>query len=131
MIAHLIVVAAASFSCTVTRVYDGDGPLWCDNGIKIRVAGIQAPDFENTEPCRRAREYYVCNNASARRSQQIVQAITLHKTLVCEPVDRSYGRVVVRCALSDGRSLSCAILMAGAATRWNRYLRKYRMGDCR
>jgi endonuclease YncB( thermonuclease family) len=41
---------ATAFLCLVTYVYDGDGPLWCQNGLKVRVAGIQAPDFENAEP---------------------------------------------------------------------------------
>lgn len=31
--------------CQVVRVHDGDGPLWCRSGVKIRVAGVQAPDF--------------------------------------------------------------------------------------
>lgn len=120
-----------TFHCTVTRVHDGDGPLWCANGIKIRVAGIQAPDFEGAEPCRRARSGYDCSGVRAARSQKIVERLTLRKTLVCQPVDRSYARVVARCTLPDGRSLSCAILAAGAATRWDSYWRRYRMGECR
>jgi endonuclease YncB( thermonuclease family) len=130
----LLLLAAAplsSFQCTVTRVHDGDGPLWCANGIKIRVAGIQAPDFEDAEPCRRARSGYVCSDVRAARSQQIVERLTLGRTMVCQPVDRSYSRVVARCTLPDGRSLSCAILAASAATRWDSYWRRYRMGECR
>lgn len=130
----LLLLAAAplpTFHCTVTRVHDGDGPLWCANGIKIRVAGIQAPDFENAEPCRRGQRSYVCSDVQAKRSQQVVKRLTLGKSMVCQPVDRSYARVVARCTLPDGRSLSCAIVAAGAATRWNTYWRRYRMGGCR
>jgi endonuclease YncB( thermonuclease family) len=43
----------------------------------------------------------------------------------------SYSRVVARCTLPDGRSLSCAILAAGAAVRWDSYWRRYLMGECR
>lgn len=49
MILTALAVASASFICDVTRVHDGDGPLWCSNGVKIRIAGIQAPDFEGAE----------------------------------------------------------------------------------
>ena len=119
--------------CEVIKVHDGDGPLWCANGVKVRVAGIQAPDFETAEPCRRRPRpaAYVCDDAAARRSQRIVQRLALRQRLICQPVDRSYGRTVARCILPDGRSLSCAIIAAGAATRWDSYWRRYRMGGCR
>lgn len=44
---------------------------------------------------------------------------------------QSYQRVVARCTLPDGRSLSCATIAAGAAVRWDRYWRQYGMGECR
>ncbi|MEG3089397.1 thermonuclease family protein [Sphingomonas sp. PB4P5] len=124
-------IAAASFLCLVTRVHDGDGPLWCGNGMKVRVAGIQAPDFENAEPCRKPKPNYVCSDAQAERSRRIVERLALNKTMSCQPVGRSYQRVVARCTLPDGRSLSCAILAAGAAARWDSYWHRYRMGECR
>jgi endonuclease YncB( thermonuclease family) len=134
----ILAVAAATptteFSCTVTRVHDGDGPLWCSNGIKVRIAGVQAPDFESASPCRAAdprRINYRCDNAAANRSQQIVKRLALRKTLRCETTGKSYSRVVARCTLPDGRSLSCAVIASGAAVRWDRYWRQYRMGECR
>lgn len=120
-----------TFVCAVIRVHDGDGPLWCRNGIKVRVAGIQAPDFESAEPCHQHRAGYTCSDTAAERSQRIVERLVLHRTLSCRAVDRSYGRVVARCTLPDGRSLSCATIAAGAAVRWDRYWRRYRMGECR
>jgi endonuclease YncB( thermonuclease family) len=120
----------ATFLCLVTRVHDGDGPLWCKNGIKVRVAGVQAPDFENAEPCRRRRPAYVCSDVKAARSQHIVEKLTLNRSMTCQPVGKSYQRVVARCTLADGRSLSCAVIAAGAATRWDSYWRRYRMGGC-
>jgi len=137
----LVVILALSaatsttpFSCTVTRVHDGDGPLWCSNGIKVRIAGVQAPDFKSASPCRAAdprRVNYRCDNAAAKRSQQIVERLVLRRTLRCEATGKSYSRVVARCMLPDGRSLSCAAIASGAAVRWDRYWRQYRMGDCR
>ena len=123
-----------AFVCEVVRVHDGDGPLWCANGTKVRIAGVQAPDFESAEPCRRPaarRTAYVCDDRTAARSQAIVSGLVLNRRLNCQPLGRSYRRVVARCTLPDGRSLSCAVIAAGAATRWARYWRQYRMGECR
>jgi len=122
------------FVCEVVKVHDGDGPLWCRSGQKVRVAGIQAPDFEIAEPCRRPaarRATYACDNAAAERSLQIVSRLTLSQRLVCQPVGTSYKRVVALCTLPDGRSLSCATIAAGAAVRWDSYWRRYKMGECR
>lgn len=118
------------FTCEVIRVHDGDGPLWCASGEKVRVAGIQAPDFEDAEPCKSGRAEYVCSNIHARRSQVIVERITLHRTLSCQPIGKSYSRIVARCWFPDGRDLSCAIILAGGAVRWDRYWRRYRMPAC-
>jgi endonuclease YncB( thermonuclease family) len=134
MIAVMFAAAALpAFTCDVIRVHDGDGPLWCRSGEKVRVAGIQAPDFASAAPCRRPaarRATYTCNDRAAARSQQIVSRLTLHKRLACQPVGTSYKRIVARCTLPDGRSLSCAAISAGAAVRWDRYWRQYRMGAC-
>ncbi|MBB5714747.1 endonuclease YncB(thermonuclease family) [Sphingomonas aerophila] len=119
-----------AFACKVVRVHDGDGPLWCRSGQKIRVAGVQAPDFTSAEPCRQRRTGYVCDDAAAKRAQMVATELTLNRRLSCQPVDRSYSRIVARCTLPDGRSLSCALLAAGAAQRWDRYWRRYRMGEC-
>ncbi|MDO6414303.1 hypothetical protein Q4F19_07905 [Sphingomonas sp. BIUV-7] len=132
MLALLLVAATSPFSCVVTRVHDGDGPLWCANGVKVRIAGVQAPDFQNAEPCRRATHpAYSCDDMAAARSRGTVEKLVLGKRLSCLGVDRSYGRVVARCTLPDGRSLSCAVVAADAAVRWDRYWRQYRMNDCR
>ncbi|RZM32115.1 MAG: hypothetical protein EOP67_29420 [Sphingomonas sp.] len=123
-----------AFACEVVRVHDGDGPLWCRSGQKVRVAGIQAPDFTSAAPCRRPaahRATYTCDDRAAERSRRIVERLVLRRSLTCQPVDRSYKRVVARCTLADGRSLSCAAIASGAAVRWDSYWRRYTMGECR
>ncbi len=136
MIVAALIAAAAipSFNCDVIKVHDGDGPLWCRSGEKIRVAGIQAPDFENAEPCRRPdgrRANYTCDDRAAERAQRIMSGLTMGKRLSCQPTGKSYSRIVARCTLPDGRSLSCAAIAGGAAVRWDRYWREYWMGECR
>lgn len=132
MISILIAAAlsGSAFTCTVTRVHDGDGPLWCAEGPKVRIAGVQAPDFRSAEPCRQRRAGYVCSDARARASQRIVSALVLHRRLTCQALEPSYNRIVARCRLPDGSDLSCAVLAAGAGTRWGRYWRRYNIAPC-
>ena len=134
MISMVSAAALPAFTCDVVRIHDGDGPLWCRSGEKVRVAGIQAPDFQSAEPCRRPvarRAAYTCDDRAAARSQRIVSSLVMSKRLTCQPMGKSYSRIVARCTLPDGRSLSCAAIAAGAAVRWERFWRQYRMGECR
>ncbi len=59
-----------------------------------------------------------------------MERLTLGKQLSCQMVGAIYKRVVARCTLPDGRSLSCRALAAGPATRWKRYWQQYQMGEC-
>jgi endonuclease YncB( thermonuclease family) len=121
----------APFVCSVTRVHDGDGPIWCKEGPKIRVAGIQAPDFESADPCRRRKPGYVCSDVRARASQRIVSSLVLHHRLRCVALEPSYSRMVATCRLADGRDLACTTVRAGAANWWPAYVRRYRLEPCR
>src|SRR3546814_18480435 len=53
-----IVAAGLIFLCTPTLVADGDGPVWCADGPRIRLAGIAARALDGTcrrrPPCPRA-----------------------------------------------------------------------------
>src|SRR5258706_6389073 len=126
----VVVPTNGVFMCEVVPVNDGDGPIRCANGIKVRVAGIQAPDYESAEPCRVHRAGYVCSDVQADRARTIVTRMVLHQTLACVAVGKSYARVVARCQFANGRDLSCAILANGPATRWDSYWGRYRMGAC-
>ncbi len=46
-----IIAQGATFACTPSRVWDGDGPIWSVEGPKIRLAGIAAREIDET--CRR------------------------------------------------------------------------------
>ena len=45
-----VVTAGRTFACTPTAVWDGDGPIWCAEGPKIRIAGVAAREMD--ERCR-------------------------------------------------------------------------------
>ena len=37
-----VVAPGATFTCTPVAVWDGDGPIWCAEGPRIRLEGIAA-----------------------------------------------------------------------------------------
>ncbi len=39
LLAASIVPAGQTFDCTLTAVWDGDGPIWCAEGPHIRLSG--------------------------------------------------------------------------------------------
>ena len=47
--------AGLIFACTPVRVWDGDGPIWCAEGPKVRLAGIAAREMDGScrpgHPC--------------------------------------------------------------------------------
>src|SRR3954453_5011074 len=50
-----IVPAGSSFRCTPTEAWDGDGPIWCAEGPKVRIAGVAARQMDGSsrpnQPC--------------------------------------------------------------------------------
>ena len=114
--------AAAPFTCVVTAVHDGD--TWrCASGEHVRAAGVDANELDGS--C-----HTTCAPMPADAARAYVDRLIYRERLTCQPVDRSYRRVVAACVLPDGRRLECAVIAAGAAVRWNRYWVRYRMRPC-
>lgn len=44
----LTVAASAAFLCTPVAVWDGDGPIWCAEGPKIRLGSIAARELDGS-----------------------------------------------------------------------------------
>lgn len=71
MLAAAGIPVGQSFSCTPTAVYDGDGPVWCAEGPRIRLAGIATREMDGT-----CRSNQPCPAASAEHSRdQLVQLV--------------------------------------------------------
>src|SRR5690606_26453902 len=86
LLSAAIVQAGQPFDCTPTRVWDGDGPIRCAEGPRIRLAGIAAREMDGT-----CNDNQPCPLASAETSRD---ALVL---LVGEPIGRSaQGHVLVR-----------------------------------
>ena len=60
----LALASAATFVCTPIAVWDGDGPIWCKEGPKIRIAGIAAREMDGT--CSRRHPCPASSAAAAR-----------------------------------------------------------------
>lgn len=131
-----IVAAGATFTCTPTRVWDGDGPLWCAEGPRLRLAGIAAREMDGT-----CRSNQPCPTATAEAARDALVR------LVGRPVGRSpQGHILVQgppltclsegsgvgvrtaawCRTAAGADLSCAMVATGTVLRWDRYWRGHR-----
>lgn len=136
LLALQIIAAGQTFTCTPTRVWDGDGPIWCAEGPRVRLAGIAAREADGT-----CRPNQPCPDASAEEARDHLVS------LVGRPVGTSeHGHILVRgpalTCRSDGGGggsrtaawcfspvhgdLSCAMVASGTALRWARYWRGHR-----
>jgi endonuclease YncB( thermonuclease family) len=131
-----VIAAGQTFTCTPTAVWDGDGPVWCAEGPKVRIAGVAAREMDGT-----CRSNQPCPAASANDARDRLVGI-----LGGPKGTMSTGHVKVRSAamscVSDGSAggsrtaawcvspavgdLSCAVVRAGGAIRWPRYWRQHR-----
>ena len=131
LLAASIAAAGVSFTCTPTRVWDGDGPIWCAEGQKVRLAGIAAREIDETcrrsHPCPRAsgkdaRDALVRLIGAARGQSSEGHVLVTGKPLRC--VSRGSGkgeRTAALCLNAAGVDLSCAMVRSGHALRWAQY----------
>jgi endonuclease YncB( thermonuclease family) len=107
---------ADTFPCTVTKVHDGDGPIWCAEGPKIRLTAIAAREMDET-----CSPGHPCPAASGAEAQQELESLATGHVLQCEKTGTSYKRVTAWCWREDGLELNCAMVMSGKALAWKRY----------
>lgn len=111
--------AGATFRCTVTTIYDGDGPIHCREGQSIRLHAIAAREMDET--CRRG---HPCPSASGASAKRELQNLALGHVLRCEQTGTSYNRVTAICWTETGLELNCAMVRSGKALRWDSYNRQ-------
>jgi endonuclease YncB( thermonuclease family) len=135
-LAVAVIPAGQSFECTPTRVWDGDGPVWCAEGPRIRLSGIAARESDGT-----CRTNQPCPKASAEASRNALVALVGKSTgrsgeghilvrgptMQCRSVGSGGGtRTAAWCVSPKGGDLSCAMIRGGWALRWDRYWRDHR-----
>ena len=133
LLASAVVPAGQSFACTPTRVWDGDGPIWCGEGPRVRLAGIAAREMDGS-----CRDNQPCPVASAEASRDALvkmvgravgrsaegHVLVRGPRLACRSVGSAGGSRTAAWCVSPARGdLSCAMVRMGMALRWDRYWR--------
>jgi len=131
-----IVPAGDTFACTPIRVWDGDGPVWCAEGPRIRLSGIAAREIDGTcrtnQPCPEADAVEARDQLAALVGSAVGIAPEGHvlvegPTMRCVSVGGGGGsRTAAWCVSPRGGDLSCAMVASGHALRWDRYWRDHR-----
>jgi len=131
-----VLASGQRFTCTPTRVWDGDGPLWCAEGPRLRLAGIAAREMNGTcrsnQPCppasaETARDRLVALVGARRGVDQTGHILVNGPTLSCVSTGSAGGkRTSAWCVSPTGGDLSCAMVRSGTVLRWDRYWRGHR-----
>jgi len=131
-----IVPAGETFKCTPTAVWDGDGPVWCAEGPKVRVAGVAAREMDGScrsnQPCPAvdaadARDRLVSILGGPRGATADGHVKVRAAAMVCLSDGSAGGsRTAAWCRSSQVGDLSCAVIRAGGAVAWPRYWRNHR-----
>ena len=111
---------AGSFACTVASVTDGD-TFRCSNGVRVRLSSIDSPEMPGS--CQPERS---CAPGNPYAAKAALARLVAGRTVECEPVGRSYTRIVAWCSVG-GQDLSCAMLRSGHAKRLAKFDREERL----
>lgn len=130
-LAASIVAAGQTFTCTPTRVWDGDGPVWCAEGPRLRISGIAAREMDGTcrsnQPCPdasaiEARDALVDVLGGPRGTTSTGHVIVASGPMRCVSTGSAGGnRTGAWCTLPSGTDLSCAMVATGTVLVWDRY----------
>lgn len=131
-----VVPAGRTFLCTPIAVWDGDGPIWCAEGPKVRIAGVAAREIDGTcrptHPCPSvdgidARDRLVRILGGPKGTRAEGHIIVRSETLTCVSDGSAGGsRTAAWCKSIEFGDLSCATVAAGGVLRWTRYWRDHR-----
>lgn len=135
LLAH-VVTAGATFPCTPVAVWDGDGPIWCAEGPKVRLAGVAAREIDGS--CRPGQPCPAMSGVGAR--DILVRLLGGRKgvlgsghvrvagpRLACRSAGSAGGaRTAAWCRSATTGDLSCRLVAAGSVLRWARFWRGHR-----
>lgn len=135
LLAALVVPAGETFACTPTPAWDGDGPVWCAEGPRIRLSGVAARELDGS-----------CSSGHLCPASNPIEARDALVDLVGRPTGVGrHGHILVDgptmrclstgsaggnrtgawCASPAGGDISCAMVQGGWAARWDRYWKDY------
>ncbi|HZG09408.1 MAG TPA: hypothetical protein VEZ70_10565 [Allosphingosinicella sp.] len=127
-----------SFTCTPTKLWDGDGPIHCAEGPRVRLSGIAAREMDGTcspgHPCPEASAHAARDRLAELLGGATGVAAKGHvevagPALACRSAGGAGGtRTAAWCVSPSAGDLSCAMLASGTVARWDRYWRGHRCG---
>ena len=136
LLSLIAVPSGQSFECTPTHVWDGDGPVWCEEGPRIRLSGIAAREMDGScslgHPCpsasaTEARDALVHFLGSPTGRGQHGHVLVEGPTMRCVSTGSAGGeRTGAWCVSPKSGDLSCAMVRGGYAARWDRYWKDHR-----
>lgn len=128
-----IVAEGERFACTPEKVWDGDGPIHCAEGPKIRLSGIAAREMDGScspgHPCPGATAEAARDALAGLLGRTIGTAPTGHllvegPALQCLSEGSAKGsRTAAWCRSPTAGDLSCAMLATRTVAKWERYWR--------
>ncbi|UAB78959.1 hypothetical protein INR77_04475 [Erythrobacter sp. SCSIO 43205] len=136
LLAASVIPAGQTFNCTPVAVWDGDGPIWCEEGPRVRLSGIAAREMDGT-----CSDGHPCPAASALDARDALVRLIGSPTgvgphghiTVSGPAmrclsDGSAGgnRTAAWCTSPKGGDINCAMVAGGWALRWEKYWTDHR-----
>ena len=131
-----IVPAGQTFQCTPTRVWDGDGPIWCREGPRIRLSGVAAREMDGScsksHPCPKndaedARDALVRLIGKPIGKSRQGHTLVIGPTMTCRSEGGAGGnRTAAWCISPVGGDISCGMVKGGWALKWVRYWKAHR-----
>lgn len=132
-----IIPAGRTFMCTPTHIWDGDGPIWCKEGPRVRLAGVAARELDET--CKRN---HPCPKTSGKDARDALAMFVGNPTgevsrhghiLVVGPRMRCFSdggaggnRTAAWCVSPKSGDINCAMVRGGWALQWHRYWKNHR-----
>lgn len=135
-LASSVVPAGQAFICTPVAVWDGDGPIWCAEGPRIRLSGIAAREIDDS--CRTGHPCPTATGVEARDGLVKLlgwpTGIGPHghiqikgPVLSCQSLGGAGGsRTAAWCSSSEVGDISCAMITGGFALKWQKYWKSHR-----
>lgn len=128
LVAVTVVPSGKIFNCTHIRVWDGDGPIWCAEGQRVRLAGIVTRETDGS-----CRQYQPCPKTGPQASRDALVRLIGKNTgkspegnvKVTGPTMRCLSdgiaksnRTAACCKSPIGGDLSCAMVRGGWSAKW-------------
>lgn len=131
-----IVPQGERFTCTPVKLWDGDGPLWCAEGPRVRLAGIAAREHDGScrsnQPCpdattQAARDKLASMLGAVTGTTADGHLLIEGPALSCTSDGSAKGkRTAAWCESQVGGDLSCMMVESGTVLRWDRYWKQHR-----